>query len=92
MHAHIADTGGPVIVTVNIFLRSISKIDDVNMARSHSHSFNMSHVAYCRSTARSSHSANNGKTPDWPMDNGTISRYSYNLGSKCPAIAAASRA
>ncbi|CAJ0960595.1 unnamed protein product, partial [Mesorhabditis belari] len=25
------DTGGPVIVTVNIYLRSISKIDDVNM-------------------------------------------------------------
>ncbi|CAI5437722.1 unnamed protein product [Caenorhabditis angaria] len=25
------DTGGPVLVTVNIYLRSISKIDDVNM-------------------------------------------------------------
>lgn len=25
------DTGGPVVITVNIFLRSISKIDDVNM-------------------------------------------------------------
>uniref|UniRef100_A0A915KXB1 Glutamate-gated chloride channel n=1 Tax=Romanomermis culicivorax TaxID=13658 RepID=A0A915KXB1_ROMCU len=25
------DTGGPVIVTVNIYLRSVSKIDDVNM-------------------------------------------------------------
>ncbi|GMT06750.1 hypothetical protein PENTCL1PPCAC_28924, partial [Pristionchus entomophagus] len=25
------DTGGPVVVTVNIYLRSISKIDDVNM-------------------------------------------------------------
>ncbi|VDP15337.1 unnamed protein product [Onchocerca flexuosa] len=26
-----ADTGGPVLVSVNIYLRSISKIDDVNM-------------------------------------------------------------
>lgn len=26
-----ADTGGPVIVSVNVYLRSISKIDDVNM-------------------------------------------------------------
>ncbi|GMT35583.1 hypothetical protein PFISCL1PPCAC_26880, partial [Pristionchus fissidentatus] len=25
------DTGGPVVVTVNVYLRSISKIDDVNM-------------------------------------------------------------
>ncbi|VDL67680.1 unnamed protein product [Nippostrongylus brasiliensis] len=25
------NTGGPVLVTVNIYLRSISKIDDVNM-------------------------------------------------------------
>uniref|UniRef100_A0A1I7RLY8 Neur_chan_LBD domain-containing protein n=2 Tax=Bursaphelenchus xylophilus TaxID=6326 RepID=A0A1I7RLY8_BURXY len=25
------DTGGPVVVSVNIYLRSISKIDDVNM-------------------------------------------------------------
>uniref|UniRef100_A0A183U368 Neur_chan_LBD domain-containing protein n=1 Tax=Toxocara canis TaxID=6265 RepID=A0A183U368_TOXCA len=27
----VADTGGPVLVSVNIYLRSISKIDDVNM-------------------------------------------------------------
>lgn len=27
----LADTGGPVLVSVNIYLRSISKIDDVNM-------------------------------------------------------------
>lgn len=27
----LTDTGGPVLVTVNIYLRSISKIDDVNM-------------------------------------------------------------
>lgn len=27
----VSDTGGPVLVTVNIYLRSISKIDDVNM-------------------------------------------------------------
>lgn len=27
------DTGGPVMVTVNIMLRTISKIDDVNMVR-----------------------------------------------------------
>lgn len=26
-----SDTGGPVLVSVNIYLRSISKIDDVNM-------------------------------------------------------------
>lgn len=29
----LLDTGGPVKVTVNIYLRSISKIDDVNMVR-----------------------------------------------------------
>ena len=27
----ILDTGGPVVVSVNFYLRSISKIDDVNM-------------------------------------------------------------
>lgn len=27
----LPDTGGPVLVSVNIYLRSISKIDDVNM-------------------------------------------------------------
>nr|AAC25482.1 inhibitory amino acid receptor subunit gbr-2B [Caenorhabditis elegans]QRW38688.1 glutamate-gated chloride channel AVR-14B subunit [Caenorhabditis elegans] len=31
MNATWPDTGGPVLVTVNIYLRSISKIDDVNM-------------------------------------------------------------
>ncbi|EPB75168.1 Neurotransmitter-gated ion-channel ligand binding domain protein [Ancylostoma ceylanicum] len=29
--APLSHTGGPVLVTVNIYLRSISKIDDVNM-------------------------------------------------------------
>lgn len=28
---YFLDTGGPVVVSVNIYLRSISKIDDVNM-------------------------------------------------------------
>lgn len=28
---NLSDTGGPVLVSVNIYLRSISKIDDVNM-------------------------------------------------------------
>lgn len=28
---YFLDTGGPVLVSVNIYLRSISKIDDVNM-------------------------------------------------------------
>nr|ADZ96468.1 avr-14 splice variant c [Haemonchus contortus] len=31
LNASWPDTGGPVLVTVNIYLRSISKIDDVNM-------------------------------------------------------------
>uniref|UniRef100_A0A1I7WTR4 Neur_chan_LBD domain-containing protein n=1 Tax=Heterorhabditis bacteriophora TaxID=37862 RepID=A0A1I7WTR4_HETBA len=31
MNSSWPDTGGPVLVTVNIYLRSISKIDDVNM-------------------------------------------------------------
>ncbi|PAV83403.1 hypothetical protein WR25_16134 [Diploscapter pachys] len=31
LNASWPDTGGPVIVTVNIYMRSISKIDDVNM-------------------------------------------------------------
>ncbi|CAD6184816.1 unnamed protein product [Caenorhabditis auriculariae] len=33
------DTGGPVLVTVNIYLRSISKIDDVNMEYSSQFTF-----------------------------------------------------
>ena len=33
-NASNTDTGGPVYVSVNIYLRSISKIDDVNMVRS----------------------------------------------------------
>jgi len=35
----IPDTGGPVIVSVNIYLRSISKIDDVNMEYSSQFTF-----------------------------------------------------
>ncbi|KRZ76556.1 Glutamate-gated chloride channel [Trichinella papuae] len=31
LNASIPDTGGPVIVNVNIMMRSISKVDDVNM-------------------------------------------------------------
>ncbi len=39
MSVSITDTGGPVLVTVNIYLRSISKIDDVNMEYSSQFTF-----------------------------------------------------